>query len=106
MTGLIEILRRILAEPYGCSLCDSGVPRNPEKGHQPDCPYSAAREAVESADRNAAPETSSESLNWHAIIGPNGMCLCGVQADGTVVRCGDLLDRLLSSSREERTDDR
>jgi hypothetical protein len=30
-------------------------------------------------------------LNFHAIIGPNGMCMCGVEADGTVVTCGALL---------------
>jgi hypothetical protein len=39
-------LQGILAEPYGCTLCDSGKPRNPEKGHQPDCPYEAARAAL------------------------------------------------------------
>lgn len=30
--------------------------------------------------------------NWHAIEGPNGMCACGVTADGTVVTCGRLLE--------------
>ncbi len=30
--------------------------------------------------------------NWHSIVGPNGMCECGVKADGTVVTCGKLLD--------------
>lgn len=39
----LAILREILAEPFGCSLCDSGVPRNPAKGHQPDCPYGRAQ---------------------------------------------------------------
>ena len=29
--------------------------------------------------------------NWHSIVGPNGMCECGVKADGTVVHCGELL---------------
>ncbi len=33
----------------------------------------------------------SEPLNFHAIVGPNGMCMCGVEADGTVVTCGALL---------------
>lgn len=31
------------------------------------------------------------SPNFHAIEGPNGMCRCGVLADGTVETCGDLL---------------
>jgi len=44
---LLEALQAILAEPYGCSLCDSGIPRNPAKGHQPDCPYELAQLAVE-----------------------------------------------------------
>ncbi len=29
--------------------------------------------------------------NWHSIVGPNGMCECGVKADGTVINCADLL---------------
>jgi hypothetical protein len=40
-------VRRIFDEPFGCSLCDSGVPRNPAKGHQPGCPYELARLALE-----------------------------------------------------------
>lgn len=44
---LTNAVKRILAEPYGCSLCDSGVPRNLEKGHQPDCPYELARLAIQ-----------------------------------------------------------
>lgn len=44
---LANAIRRILDEPYGCSLCDSGVMRNPAKGHQPDCPYELARLAYE-----------------------------------------------------------
>lgn len=35
-------LLRVLVEPHGCSLCDSGTPRNPDKGHQPDCPFESA----------------------------------------------------------------
>ncbi len=46
---LLTALRGLLAEPYGCSLCDSGKPRNPAKGHQPDCPYEIARAAIESS---------------------------------------------------------
>lgn len=34
----------------------------------------------------------NEPRNFHSIIGPNGMCECGVLADGTVVRCGELLE--------------
>ena len=34
---------------------------------------------------------TSERRNWHSIIGPNGMCECGVDADGKVTWCGDLL---------------
>lgn len=36
--------------------------------------------------------------NWHAIIGPNGMCECGVRADGTVVTCGALLREHVEAS--------
>ena len=41
-----DALRGILAEPHGCSLCDYGIPRNPDKGHQPDCPYQLAKQAL------------------------------------------------------------
>jgi hypothetical protein len=41
-----EAFGKIFAEPYGCTLCDSGVPRNKEKGHQPDCPFEVARAAL------------------------------------------------------------
>jgi hypothetical protein len=34
---------------------------------------------------------TEQPLNFHAIIGPNGMCMCGVKEDGTVVTCGGLL---------------
>lgn len=30
--------------------------------------------------------------NFHAIEGPNGMCACGVRADGAVVHCNLLLE--------------
>lgn len=40
-------LRMILEEPWGCTLCDSGVPRDPQRGHQPDCPYAFAIEILE-----------------------------------------------------------
>lgn len=43
---LVSALQALLAEPYGCSLCDSGKPCNPAKGHQPDCPYEQARAAL------------------------------------------------------------
>jgi hypothetical protein len=43
---LLDALQGVLAEPYGCSLCDSGTPRDPAKGHQPDCPYEIARAAI------------------------------------------------------------
>ena len=46
---LLNALQMIFEEPQGCSLCDCGVPRNPKKGHQPDCPYELARLAVEKA---------------------------------------------------------
>lgn len=35
--------------------------------------------------------TDNAELNFHAIVGPNGMCMCGVRDDGTVVTCGELL---------------
>jgi hypothetical protein len=47
---MLAALRAILAEPYGCSLCDSGKPRNPSKGHQADCPFEAARAAITRAE--------------------------------------------------------
>lgn len=28
--------------------------------------------------------------NWHSIIGPNGQCECGVDAEGNVVTCGTI----------------
>lgn len=43
-------LSNLMLEPHGCSLCDSGVPRNNAKGHQPDCPYVRAVEAMDAAD--------------------------------------------------------
>ena len=46
---LLDALQRILAEPFGCTLCDSGVVRNPDKGHQPDCPWEFARLAIKKA---------------------------------------------------------
>lgn len=54
-------LRGLLAEPYGCSLCNSGVSRNPTKGHQPDCPYEIAR-AVLAAKSDAAQATTYTDL--------------------------------------------
>lgn len=44
---VLEALRMLLAEPYGCSLCDSGKMRNPKKGHQPDCPYENAKRVIQ-----------------------------------------------------------
>lgn len=40
------ILEGLLADPYGCTHCDSGKARNEAKGHQPDCLFEAARAAV------------------------------------------------------------
>lgn len=40
----------LLAEPYGCPRCDSGVLRKPIqglKGHTDDCPYALARATLE-----------------------------------------------------------
>ena len=51
---LLAALRGVLAEPYGCTLCDSGKPRNAAKGHQPDCPYEAARAAIAKAEGKEA----------------------------------------------------
>jgi hypothetical protein len=42
-------LRAILAEPYGCRFCDSGVLRNPQKGHDADCGFFLAASALQSA---------------------------------------------------------
>lgn len=42
--------------------------------------------------------------NFHAIIGPNGMCACGVRGDGTVVTCGQLLDELVERRAAARVE--
>ena len=42
-------LRRLLREPYGCPFCDSGKlrrPNNPEKGHDEDCGFAMATQAL------------------------------------------------------------
>lgn len=41
--ALASALRGLLADPYGCPMCDSGRLRNPEKAHWPECPYAIAR---------------------------------------------------------------
>ena len=43
---LRTVVANILAEPYGCTHCDSGKPRNEAKGHQPDCPFELARAVI------------------------------------------------------------
>jgi hypothetical protein len=47
---LQDALQGLLDDPHGCPLCDCGTPRNPEKGHWPECPYEPAR-AVLAAER-------------------------------------------------------
>lgn len=49
VAALREALAAVLAEPYGCTLCDSGKPRT-DKGHQPDCSYDQARAALRAMD--------------------------------------------------------
>lgn len=44
----------------------------------------------------AVKATATNARNWHSIVGPNGMCECGVRADGAVVNCADLLARRYS----------
>lgn len=39
-------LRAILAEPYGCPMCDSGKLRNAAKKHWPNCGYALANAAL------------------------------------------------------------
>lgn len=39
-------IKKILANPQGCPMCDAGVLRNPDKKHWPDCPYEIARAAL------------------------------------------------------------
>lgn len=41
------------------------------------------------------------SRNWHSIIGPNGMCECGVRDSGEIVYCSSLLKREETSLRED-----
>jgi len=40
-------------------------------------------------------------MNFHAITGPNGMCMCGVDAHGTVVTCGQLLEAYIRERQKE-----
>ena len=54
-------LSNLMLEPHGCSLCDSGVPRNNFKGHQPDCPYVRAVEAMDAADLVLTPNVGVEA---------------------------------------------
>lgn len=53
-------LSSLMLEPHGCSLCDSGVPRNNFKGHQPDCPYVRAVEAMDAADAVLTPNVRAK----------------------------------------------
>lgn len=39
--------------------------------------------------------------NFHAIVGPNGMCECGVRADGSVVTCQGLLEAEILHSEKD-----
>lgn len=41
------ILARILAEPYGCPMCDSGMLRKGAPEHWPECGYGQARALLE-----------------------------------------------------------
>lgn len=40
----IEIIKRFLAEPYGCGFCDSGKLRSLVKQHSDNCPYFLAEQ--------------------------------------------------------------
>jgi hypothetical protein len=54
-----EAISALMLNPHGCSLCDSGVPRNNFKGHQPDCPYtqaSATLAKIDALDKEPAGE--------------------------------------------------
>lgn len=46
---LVETLAAIIGDPYGCSLCDGGTPRNEAKGHQPDCEFVVAEAVLRKA---------------------------------------------------------
>lgn len=39
----LTIIRNLLAEPYGCPMCDCGTLRRPDAEHWDDCPYLAAQ---------------------------------------------------------------
>lgn len=52
---MLDALRALMAEPHGCTHCDSGKLRKPvhkydEPGHQPDCPYQKALDAIAKAE--------------------------------------------------------
>lgn len=51
--ALTAALRGLLADPYGCPMCDSGELRNPTKAHWMECPYAVARALVGSEDDHA-----------------------------------------------------
>jgi len=53
---LIEAAQAVLAEPYGCTLCDSGKPRNLAKGHQPDCGFDRLRAALRAPGVKVGPK--------------------------------------------------
>lgn len=46
---LLRAVELLIADPWGCAFCDSGVLRNPAKGHRGDCHFEIARRAVEKA---------------------------------------------------------
>lgn len=46
---VVDALRGLLDNPYGCAWCDFGVlrtPDNPAKDHDPDCSWVRAQDAL------------------------------------------------------------
>lgn len=45
-TELVESLRGLMKNPYGCAFCDYGVLRDRTKDHDNDCEWLRARDAL------------------------------------------------------------
>jgi hypothetical protein len=97
--GIVEALRAILAEPYGCPMCDSGILRSTSKGHWPQCRYPKAVLALaqyDEAQALRAQPAPEPVLIQHAYVmcsnhgGFCGLCMHKVPGvDGYMVACAE-----------------
>jgi hypothetical protein len=56
----VEIIKKLLTEPYGCPMCDSGKLRSPEKQHWYDCPYLLANNFLAELEAISTPSPMQE----------------------------------------------